>query len=505
MKIVNPVIYGDYSDPDAIRVGEDFYMISSSFSSTPVMPILHSKDLKRWEIIGHVADNLPFDTYDKVQHGCGAWAPALRFHEGVFYCFMPVPDEGIFVYRTKDIYGAWEDPVCIDNTPGHIDPCPFWDEDGRVYMVYAYAKSRIGFNSKLHVCELDREITKITDPGIDVFDGTVTQPTIEGPKFYKRNGYYYIFAPAGGVTEGWQTVLRSKKIYGPYEEKKCLETMDTEINGPHQGALIDTVFGEEVFIHFRDIGNAGRIIYMEPVVWENDWPIMGDNGKPVHEFSLSGEEDKRKYDRGISNPGINESELIRQGKLSPVWQWNANHKTDWAAVIEEQLSLKIVGYKNAGHVDRLLPNAPNMMLQKIVAENFSAAVHFDLTHMKTGDEAGIAAIGDRYAGIAVRKNEKSFSLIIKSGDRIKESEIETVAYDMGNIRSVGLKVDFFGTEVRLAWAVIGDFFAGIPGSFEVSAGRWVGTRFGLYGSNFTGDDGGYVTVQSFKVEKTRQK
>ncbi len=503
MRIVNPVIYGDYSDPDAIRVGDDYFMISSSFTSTPIIPVLHSKDLTRWEIIGHVADNLPFDKYDEVQHGCGAWAPALRYHDGMFYCFVPLPDEGIFVYRTRDIYGKWDEPVCIDSVPGHIDPCPLWDEDGRVYMVYAYAKSRVGFNSKLHVCELNSEITGIIDEGMDVFDGQESQPTIEGPKFYKRNGYYYIFAPAGGVTEGWQTVLRSENIYGPYEEKIVLETGDTEINGPHQGALVDTPLGEEVFIHFRDMGTAGRIIYMQPVSWQQDWPIIGENGKPLREFSIYGDPDRRKYDRGISNPGINESELIRDGHLSPVWQWNANHKPDWALVQEDQLCIRSVSAVGRGQKESMLVNLPNLLLQKVVAENFSAGVHMDLSRMEIGDESGMVVAGDRYAAIAVRKNEKSFSLIIKSGDRIKEKEIETIAYDMGAIRSIGLRVDFFGAEVRLAWAVIGDFFAGIPGSFEVSAGRWVGARFGLYASNFQSDNTGNVVIQSFKTDKKK--
>ncbi len=503
MRIVNPVIFGDYSDPDAIRVGDEYFMISSSFTSTPVIPILHSTDLTRWEIIGHVADNLPFEKYNNVEHGCGAWAPALRYHDGVFYCFVPLPDEGIFVYRTCDIYSKWEGPICIDPVPGHIDPCPLWDEDGRVYMVYAYAKSRTGFNSRLHVCQLDKDITCITDEGRDVFDGSLTQPTIEGPKFYKRNGYYYIFAPAGGVTEGWQTVLRARDIFGPYEEKIVLETMDTEINGPHQGALVDTPLGEEVFIHFRDMGVAGRIIYMEPVVWENDWPVMGDQGKPVREFSIYGDPDKRKYDRGISNPGINESELIRNGYVSPVWQWNANHQSAWAQVTDDQLCLSVVdGSKRKGK-DAMLINLPNLLLQKTVAENFSVGVHFDLTRMQLGDECGLVVAGDRYAAIAVRKKEKSFSLIIKSGNRIEEKEIETVAYDMGEIRSVGLRSDFFGSEVRLSWAVIGDFFAGIPGSFEISAGRWVGARFGLYSINFSKETTGKTVVQSLKVEKKK--
>lgn len=195
----NPILYTDYSDPDAIRVGEDYFMIASSFCNTPAVPLLHSKDLVNWKVINYIIDKLPFDYYDKPVHGCGTWAPAIRYHEGTYYVFIPMPDEGIMMCKTTDPFGKWSEPAYVRKVVGWIDPCPFWDEDGKAYMVTAFARSRIGFKSMLYMSPIEPDCSGVLDDGQFIYDGHATQPTIEGPKLYKRNGYYYIFAPAGGV------------------------------------------------------------------------------------------------------------------------------------------------------------------------------------------------------------------------------------------------------------------------------------------------------------------
>ena len=282
----NPILYTDYSDPDAIRVGEDYFMIASSFCNTPAVPLLHSKDLVNWKVINYIIDKLPFDYYDKPVHGCGTWAPAIRYHEGTYYVFIPMPDEGIMMCKTTDPFGKWSEPAYVRKVVGWIDPCPFWDEDGKAYMVTAFARSRIGFKSMLYMSPIEPDCSGVLDDGQFIYDGHATQPTIEGPKLYKRNGYYYIFAPAGGVKPGWQTVLRSKNIYGPWEEKIVLHQGNSPVNGPHQGAWVDTPDGQDWFLHFQDVGNAGRIVHLQPMHWENDWPVIGVNevdgcGEPV--------------------------------------------------------------------------------------------------------------------------------------------------------------------------------------------------------------------------------
>lgn len=215
----NPILYTDYSDPDAIRVKDDYFMIASSFSNVPGIPILHSKDLIHWQIINYVLDSLPDVRYDNPVHGCGVWAPSIRFHEGIFYVCFPMPDEGIYMCTSTDPFQKWSAPVNIRPGAGWIDPCPFWDDDGKAYLVAGVAKSRIGYKSVLNIVEMRPDGLGLIGPEIKIFDGNENdQVTIEGPKLYKRNGYYYIFAPAGGVKTGWQTVLRAQNKVSVYAD-----------------------------------------------------------------------------------------------------------------------------------------------------------------------------------------------------------------------------------------------------------------------------------------------
>ena len=286
----NPILYADYSDPDACRAGEDYFMIASSFCNAPGLPVLHSKDLVNWKVVNYILPKVPEERYDKPVHGCGVWAPAIRYHDGTFFACFPMPDEGIYMSTTKDPFGTWSEPVNIRPGAGWIDPCPFWDEDGRAYLVAGVAKSRIGYKSVLHMIEMQPDGMGLIGEAKVVFDGNLNeQETIEGPKLYKRNGWYYIFAPAGGVKTGWQTVLRSRNIFGPYEYRVVMRQGDTPINGPHQGAWVDTVTGEDWFLHFQDVYAAGRIIHLQPMSWKEDWPIIGiakdgnDYGEPANE------------------------------------------------------------------------------------------------------------------------------------------------------------------------------------------------------------------------------
>src|SRR5712692_7787075 len=192
----NPILHADYSDPDVVRVGDDFYLVASSFNAAPGLPILHSHDLVNWTIIGHALPRqATFDVFRKPQHGNGAWAPAIRYHNADFYIFYPDPDYGIYMIKAKEPVGPWSEPLLIKAAKGWIDPCPFWDNDGRAYLVSAFARSRAGIKSILVVSRMSEDGTKLLDDGVMVFDGHEQDPTVEGPKLYKRNGNYYIFAP----------------------------------------------------------------------------------------------------------------------------------------------------------------------------------------------------------------------------------------------------------------------------------------------------------------------
>ena len=273
----NPVLYADYSDPDVCAAGDDFYMTASSFNCIPGLPILHSRDLVNWSLVNYALPvQEPKEFFDKAQHGKGVWAPAIRFHKGEFYIYWGDPDYGIYMIKTRDPKGSWSKPVLVKAGKGMIDPTPLWDEDGKVYLIHAYAGSRSGVNSILVICELNAEGTEVISDPVMVFDGNDGKNhTVEGPKLYKRNGYYYIFAPAGGVATGWQLVLRSKNIYGPYESKIVMAQGKTTINGPHQGGWVDTNTGESWFVHFQDQGAYGRVIHLNPMKWVNEWPVIG--------------------------------------------------------------------------------------------------------------------------------------------------------------------------------------------------------------------------------------
>src|SRR5215204_7688806 len=367
-KYTNPIIHADYSDPDVVRVGEDFYMTASSFNTAPGLPILHSKDLVNWRLINYVfTRQKPFDVFDKPQHGGGVWAPSIRYHDGEFYIFYPDPDFGIYMTKTKNPAEAWSEPVLVKAGKGWIDPCPLWDDDGKAYLVSAFAGSRAGFKTVLIVSKMSADGTKLLDEGVMVFDGHDAHPTVEGPKFYKRNGFYYIFAPAGGVPTGWQLVLRSKNIYGPYEEKIALAQGSSPINGPHQGAWVQTQTGEDWFLHFQDKGAYGRVVHLQPMTWKNDFPVIGidadgdGTGEPVLRY--------KKPNVGKTYP-INtppDSDEFNDAKPGLQWQWHANTNATWAFPFPAKGVLRMnsvqlpENYKN-------LWDLPNLLLQKFPAE-----------------------------------------------------------------------------------------------------------------------------------------
>ena len=199
----NPILHADYSDPDVIRVGDDFYLVASSFNAVPGLPILHSKDLVNWTIIGHVFKRqTPKDVFSKPQHGNGVWAPAIRYHEGEFYIFYPDPDFGIYMTKAKHPAGPWSEPLLIKEAKGWIDPCPLWDEDGKAYLVSALAASRSGVKSIIVVSRMSPDGTKLLDDGVMVFDGHDKHPTVEGPKFYKRQRLLLYLRPGGWCRGG---------------------------------------------------------------------------------------------------------------------------------------------------------------------------------------------------------------------------------------------------------------------------------------------------------------
>ena len=488
----NPILYTDYSDPDAIRVGEDYFMIASSFCNTPAVPLLHSKDLVNWKVINYIMDKLPFEYYDKPVPGCGTWAPAIRFHEGTYYVFIPMPDEGIMMCKTTDPWGKWSEPAYVRKVVGWIDPCPFWDEDGKAYMVTAFARSRIGFKSMLYMSPIEPDCSGVLDDGQFIYDGHATQPTIEGPKLYKRNGYYYIFAPAGGVKPGWQTVLRSKNIYGPWEEKIVLHQGNSPVNGPHQGAWVDTPDGQDWFLHFQDVGNAGRIVHLQPMHWENDWPVIGVNavdgcGEPVLRY--------KKPEVGAADPidTQEDSDFFEGDRLGLQWQWNANYKKEWYDLKDGQLLL----HAQAADPKIQLCDISNLLLQKWPAPEFSITTCLHLKQMKDGDVAGLVSLGGCYTALAVQKIHGKMSLQQRTGNWTKDDEVRT---GLGEWNS-----DVIYIQMKVEKETYRTFYVGtteenlqpVGQMVEATPGRWVGVKDGLFAINEQGAAGGSVAADYF--------
>ena len=501
----NPIINADYSDPDAIRVGNDFYMISSSFEDVPGLPILHSKDLVNWEIIGHALNHLiPQEHFSIPRHGEGVWAPSIRYHNGEFYIYYPDPDFGIYLIKAKNILGPWSEPLLVQGGKGLIDPCPLWDDDGNVYLVHAFAGSRAGIKSIIVVKKLNKEGTKVIDDGVMVYDGHETDPTIEGPKFYKRNGYYYIFAPAGGVPTGWQLVLRSKNIYGPYERKVVMDQGHSSTNGPHQGAWVTTQTGEDWFIHFQDKNEYGRVVHLQPMKWINNWPVIGEDkdgdgkGEPVLRYK------KPNVGKVFPIQTPQESDEFNSNTFGLQWQWMANPRPTWYFLNSSKGFLRLFSDKLPDSAKNLW-DAPNVLLQKFPTEKFTVTtkLSFQPNPKLQNERAGLTIMGLSYSSLALKSKKDGIYLVFsvcKNADT-GNSETETIISKL-NDGKIYLRVEVIGDgNCFYSYSLDGKTFTKAGEKFIAEPGRWIGAKVGLFCLRESQtNDSGWADFDWFKVE-----
>lgn len=495
----NPVLHADYSDPDVCRVGDDYYLVSSSFNAVPGLPLLHSKDLVNWSLIGHALKvQSPLDYYDKPRHGGGVWAPAIRYHNRRFYIYYPDPDFGIYLVTAEKPEGPWSDPILVLPGKGLIDPCPLWDEDGQAYLIHAYAGSRAGIKSILVIRKMTVEGTRIIDDGILVYDGHSIDPTIEGPKLYKRNGFYYIFAPAGGVSTGWQVVLRSKNIYGPYDRKVVLAQGKTDVNGPHQGAWIDTKTGKDWFIHFQDKFAYGRVVHLQPMKWVYDWPVIGDDkdgdgkGEPYSEY-------RKPVAPDVVKTPIETDEFAGPPGLQ--WQWQANPGTAWSFTGNNgSLRLYARAFRDAAN----LWDVPNILLQKFPAPEFTATTRLLFHPLSDGDRTGLVVMGLSYAWIGLERVEGVTYLVYGQGVDAEngqpEQRIRINSWEAGEtFLRVAVRA---GGSCSFSFSRDGKKFEPTGEPFVARPGKWVGAKVGLFcvGRDRT-NDSGFADVDWFRVEK----
>lgn len=483
----NPVLYADYSDPDVIRHGDDFWMTSSSFNCTPGLPILHSTDLVNWTLVNHALKNLPDARYDEVQPGCGVWAPSIRFHAGKFWIFFPLVDEGIYVTTAADPRGQWSEPRLVLAGKGLIDPCPLWDDDGKAYLVHAYAHSRSGLKHRLQIRPLAADGSRLLGEGQVVFEKPERHHTIEGPKFLKRDGWYYILAPAGGVENGWQVALRSRNVFGPYEDRVVLHQGHTAVNGPHQGALVDTAGGEWWFLHFQDAGVYGRVVHLQPVEWREGWPLMGalNGGVTVGEPVLHHAKPNVPKAR-VAVPAT--SDEFSSSKLGLQWQWYANHRDDWHSLSARSGWLRL--YSQFAGQDSLA-RLPNLLLQKFPARSFSVEAAVEFAPHQIGEEAGLAVIGESYATLALRR-ESGIQLVLRV-DGVEQIVCDRVASAVAlrlTVEDGGMCRWAFNERGR--WAMV-------TSVFQAQKGKWIGAKFGLYSLKRVAGEGGYLDVNHVRL------
>ena len=509
-KYKNPVLDADYSDPDVCRVGDDYYMTSSSFACIPGLQILHSKDMVNWRIIGTAIERLlPEERFSQMQHGNGVWAPSIRYHQGEFYIYYGDPDTGIYMVKSKDPAGKWDNPVLVKAAKGIIDTCPLWDEDGNAYIVHGYAGSRAGLKSILGLTRMTPDGTQAIGESRIIFDGHIGNATIEGPKFYKRDGWYYIFAPAGGVPTGWQTVLRSKNIWGPYEWKIVMAQGNTNINGPHQGAWVDTPDGkEDWFFHFQDKEAYGRVVHLQPMKWVDGWPVIGVDkdgdgcGSPVYSYK------KPNVGKTYSIETPAESDEFDSLELGLQWQWQANPKPIWYFCDGGNSLLRLYSYYTENQVN--LWDVPNLLLQKFPTEDFTVTtkISFAPSSKYTGERTGLVVMGADYAVLAMENRADGLILVQnvcrKADKKGKEEENASVKLsDNTLLLRVKVKKDSEKEAIcSFSYSVDGKKFISLGENFTAKPGKWIGAKVGLFITRPKAiNDGGWVDIDWFRVTK----
>jgi len=516
----NPVINADYSDPDVCvggPDGDDYYLTASSFQCVPGLPILHSKDLVNWKIIGYALKELYsgnpklIEHFRTPQHGNGVWAPSIRYHDGEYYIYWGDPDFGVYMVKTHggNPAGEWEQPVCVIRGQGYIDTTPLWDDDGRCYLVNAWANSRAKFASILTVRELSADGTRAIGQPVIVFDGNGTENrTCEGPKFYKRNGWYWILCPAGGVPTGFQLAMRSKSPYGPYEHKVVLAQGKTPINGPHQGGWVHTKYGEDWFLHFQDKEAYGRVVHLQPIDWSTGWPIMGNNGEPVITYK------KPKSDLRYESQGTKYqvSDEFNDPTLGLQWQWQANYDEKFGMPTAFG-TFRIYTHKLQEDCKNLWL-VPNMLLQKTPADHFTVTTKLRFTSKANEQFGGLIMMGLDYSALVVRRMGDEFQLVqmtchsADKGTPQTETIIATLQptakdqtdYKPGIHEDIYLRLTVNDSKVRFAYSLNNKKWTECGNEFQMREGKWIGAKFGFVSAETTPNaDRGWLEADWIRV------
>ena len=493
----NPILHADYSDPDVIRVGDTFYMTASSFSNTPGLPLLRSKDMVNWTLVGHALPSLvPAAAFATPQPGKGVWAPCLRYHDGKFWIFYPDPDAGVYVIHAERFDGPWSVPHLLLAGKGIIDPTPLWDDDGKAYLLHGWAKSRAGVNNMLSLRSMAPGARSLLDTaGQVIIDGNKLPgyKTLEGPKFYKDQGYYYVFAPAGGVEEGWQSVFRSRSIGGPYEDRIVMAQGTTAVNGPHQGAWVRAQDGSDWFFHFQDKRAYGRVVHLQAMRWRDGWPLIGQEvagstiGQPFVQHA--------KPIAGAPMAAPPSGDEFDAAALGVQWQWSANSAPGWYSLAERPGQLRLFAQPGAN-----LRTLASVLTQKLPAPAFTVDTRIELAgHAQgaPGDRAGLLLLGMNYAAFGLRRTADGNQLVLTvcQGSAIACTEQDQFSLPFSG--PVHLRMALAQGVATFSYSADGRQFQPAGAPFTASMGRWVGAQMGLFATG--AHAAAYADVDYFRV------
>lgn len=475
----NPILAGDFSDPDVIRVGNKYYMTCSEFHFMG-MPILESDDMVNWKVIARVHDKLPTGNgyNDMNAYGNGTWAPSIRYHDGKFYIYVCSPNEGLWVTTAENPAGPWSDIKLIKAVGGWEDPCPIWDNEGNAYL----GRSQLG-GGPIYIHRMSPDGMSLLDNGRVVYEG----PTAEGTKIFIKDGEFYISIPEGGVSTGWQTVMHAASIYGPYHSKRVFEQGSTDINGPHQGALVDTPDGEWWFYHFQSFNTLGRIVHLQPVVWENGFPVIGTDydgngiGEPMKIVT--------KPDTGVNNTPYapQSSDDFTSSTLNCYWQFNHNPVLECYDLTSRPGWLQWKPLKA-----EKLEKARNSLTQKIMGYSGKVYAVIDVTKIAPGQRAGVLCMGNQYYGAGVRNDNGTLRIYSEWGGAVTNAyklTTQTLVY-------IRLDLDAANNSYRFLWSTNGTNFVRMGDQqLKQSEANWKGPRVGLY--NYSTTDEGLNGTAAF--------
>lgn len=498
----NPVLWSDVPDPDVIRAGDDFYLVSTTMHLSPGAPVMRSKDLVNWEIVSYVFDKLTdtpnYDLNKGTVYGRGQWATSLRYHNGKYYVYFSPNDKPYrgYVYSTTDpVAGKWE---LVSRIPHFHDASLFFDDDGRAYIFYGTGQVR----------ELKPDLTGVQPDGVDmkIFERDKEETgLLEGSRFVKHNGKYYLLMiswPKGGKRR--QVCYRADKITGPYEKKVILEDNFAGFPYVGQGCIVDDAKGNWYGVIFQDRGGVGRVLTLMPCHWKDGWPILGDEKGKVPLVM-------EKPVQGCPKQSLVVSDDFNGSTLKLNWQWNHNPVNEAWSLIERPGFLRL---KTSRVVDNLFL-APNTISQRMEGPECSGVVALDVTRMKEGDVAGFSAFNGDAAILSVS---------VKNGKKYLTMSEASVSLDSSNKAVLGVKSKVRG-EVEIEQSVIylridGDFLLsrdiatcyysldnkiwkkiGVDFKMRFDYQRlFMGTRFAIF-NYATKTLGGYVDVDSFDYKR----